>query len=156
VAACLVLHGGDLPRNFVRTEAAGSAQSYRVEFARPTTVTGLQEGPLAIVSTAAMYPNAAAARNAQRHPLPRGAAELEVGYALGGGAREWVVQLGSALGALLRYTLEWREGRVDASIVVIGRVGVVSAADLAPLARTQEARIVRAATPGRRSSPRRS
>jgi len=37
--------------------------------------------------------------------------------------------------------LVWREHDVDASIVVTGRVGVVSAADVAPLARRQEARI---------------
>jgi hypothetical protein len=42
---------------------------------------------------------------------------------------------------VLHYVLIWREHTVDASIVVTGRVGVVSAADLAPLARRQEARI---------------
>jgi hypothetical protein len=42
---------------------------------------------------------------------------------------------------MLRYVLIWRERNVDAAITVTGRVGVVSAADLAPLARRQEARI---------------
>jgi hypothetical protein len=85
--------------------------------------------------------------------VPRHTAGLAVGYRLGDAAHEYVVQLGSALGALLRYTIVWREGSVDASVTVTGRVGVVSAADLAAPARAQQARIVRAATRARRSCP---
>src|ERR671929_626664 len=157
-AACLVLHAADLPPGFVKEQAARSAAGYRVEYARPTTATGLQEGPLAITSSAAVYGDAAAARAALRRTEPHGTAGLRVGYRVGDEAHEYVVQLGSALGALLRYSLFWRDGRVDASVTVIGRVGVVSSADLAPLARAQEARILgvvhaTAATPARRSSP---
>ncbi len=47
----------------------------------------------------------------------------------------------SGLGTMLQYVLIWRERNVDASIVLTGRVGVVSAADVAPLARRQQARI---------------
>jgi hypothetical protein len=42
---------------------------------------------------------------------------------------------------MLQYRLLWRERNVDASIEITGRVGVVSAADVAPLARRQDARI---------------
>jgi len=149
-AAILVLHAGDLPHGFVRHHAGGSAASYTVEFARPTTVTGLQEGPLLIESSAVRETSVAAAHSALRHAVPRGAPTLEVGYRLGDEAREYVVELRSTVGALLRYTLVWRDVSVFASVVVIGRVGVVSAADLAPLVRAQEARI-KAATRARRS-----
>ena len=47
----------------------------------------------------------------------------------------------SGVGTLLRYVLIWRERNVDASIVVTGRVGVVSAAEVAPLVLRQDARI---------------
>jgi hypothetical protein len=152
-AACLVLHAGDLPPGFVREQAEGSAASYRVAFARLTTATGLQEGPLAITSSAAVYPDAPTARLALRRSAPHGTAGLEVGYRLGDEAHEYVVQLGSAFGALLRYSLFWRDGRVDGSVSVTGRVGVVSSADLAPLARAQEARIASSVRPeaGRRT-----
>jgi hypothetical protein len=152
-AALLVLHTGDLPHGFVRHHAAGSAVRYTVEFVRPTTATGLQDGPLLIESTAERRRNVAAAHAAVRQAVPRGVATLDVDYRLGDEAREYVVQLGSTVGALLRYTLVWRDASVLASIVVVGRVGVVSAADLAPLARAQEARI-KAATRARRSCPR--
>jgi hypothetical protein len=155
-AALLTLHAGDLPHGFARTEASGTAGAYRVEFARPTTATGLQDGPLAIFSSAAVHGDAAAARTALRRSIPRGVAGLAVGYRLGDEAHEYVVQLGSSVGALLRYTLAWRDGPFDASVTVVGRVGVVSAADLAPLARAQEARMVTAARRARRSCPRRS
>jgi hypothetical protein len=39
------------------------------------------------------------------------------------------------------YILIWRERNVDATIVITGRLGIVSAFDLAPLAHRQEARI---------------
>jgi hypothetical protein len=149
-AAILVLHTGDVPHGFVRHQAGGSAASYTVEFVRPTTLTGLQEGPLLIESSAVRKTSAAAAHSALRHSVPRGAPTLAVGYRVGDEAREYVVELGSTVGALLRYTLVWRDASVFASVVVVGRVGVVSAADLAPLVRAQEARI-KAATRARRS-----
>jgi hypothetical protein len=154
VAAALALHPGDLHGNFARAHAAGSASSYRVEFARVNGAAGLQDGPLEIDSTAVVYPGPAGARAALRRAVPRNVAGLAVGYPRGDEAHEYVVQLGSALGALLRYTIVWRDGAVAASVTVTGRVGVVSAADLAPPARAQEARIVRAATRARRSCPR--
>jgi uncharacterized protein YfiM (DUF2279 family) len=153
LAASLALHPADLPHAFAATHATGSATSYRVEFARVNGAAGLQEGPLEIDSTAVVYPGQAAARAALRRAVPRHTAGLAVGYRLGDAAHEYVVQLGSALGALLRYTIVWREGSVDASVTVTGRVGVVSAADLAAPARAQQARIVRAATRARRSCP---
>jgi hypothetical protein len=140
----------------VRTEAAGSSAGSRVEFARPTTATGLQEGPLVIASSATIYRDRATAHAALRRPIPQGAASVAVDYRLGDEAHEYVVQLGSVAGALLRYTVHWRNGSVDQSVVVIGRVGVVSAADLAPLARAQEARVLKAATSARHSCPSRS
>jgi hypothetical protein len=152
-AAALALHAGDLPHGFVRTYAAGSSASYHVEFARATTATGLQDGPLAVLSSAHLYGDARAAHAALLRSIPRGTAGLAVGYRVGSEAREYVVQLGSTLGTLLRYTLVWRDGTVDASVTVIGRVGVVSAADLAAPARAQEARIVTAARRARRSCP---
>jgi hypothetical protein len=155
-AASLALHPADLPHAFARTHSVGSVSRYRVEYARVNGAAGLQEGPLEIDSTAVVYAGPAAARAALRRAAPLHAAGLAVGYPLGDAAHEFVVQLGSALGALLRYTIVWREGRVDASVTVTGRVGVVSAADLAPPARAQEARIVRAATRARRSCPPRS
>ena len=154
--AALALHAGDLPHGFVRTHVAGSSASYRVEFARATTAAGLQDGPLAVLSSAAVYGSRTAAHAALQRSIPRGAAGLAVGYRVASEAHEYVVQLGSALGALLRYTLVWRDGTIDASVTVIGRVGVVSAADLAAPARAQEARIVTAATRARRSCPGRS
>jgi hypothetical protein len=57
------------------------------------------------------------------------------------GGPQWVRQGESGLGTMLQYVLIWRERNVDASIVLTGRVGVVSAADVAPLARRQETRI---------------
>jgi hypothetical protein len=148
-----VLQTADLPHGFGPTYADGSVSHYRVEYARLNGAAGLQEGPLEIDSTAAVYAGAAAARAALRRAVPRNVAGLAVGYRLGDAAREYVVQLGSALGALLRYTIVWRDGAVEASVTVTGRVGVVSAADLAPPARAQETRIVRAATRARRSCP---
>lgn len=153
VAASLALHPGDLGGKFARTQAGGSVARYHVAFSRVNGAAGLQEGPLEIDSTVVVYPGQGAARAALRRAVPRNTAGLAVGYRLGDAAHEYVVQLGSALGALLRYTIVWREGTVDASVSVTGRVGVVSAADLAAPARAQEARIVRAATRGRRSCP---
>lgn len=156
VAASLVLHPGDIHGRFARTHAGGSTTSYRVEFARVAGAAGLQDGPLEVDGTATVYAGQAAAKAALRRAVPHHTAGLAVGYRLGDAAHEYVVQLGSALGALLRYTIVWRDGTVDASVTVTGRVGVVSAADLAAPARAQEARIVRAATRARRSCPPRS
>jgi len=156
LAASLTLHSADLPHGFTRTNAGGSPSSYHVDFARATSAAGLQEGPLEVESRAAVYPAPAGAHAALRRAIPKSAAGLAVGYRLGDEAHEYVVQLGSAVGALLRYTIVWREGVVEASVTVIGRVGVVSAADLAPPARAQQKRILRAATPARRSCPQRS
>ena len=109
-----------------------------------------------IASSATIYRDRATAHTALRRSTPHGAAGLAVDYRLGDEAQGYVVQLGSVVGALLRYTVLWRNGSVDESLVVIGRVGVVSAADLAPLARAQEARTLKAATSARRSCRSRS
>jgi len=147
IAAALVLHRADLPPGFrtgtaVASRLAGGSAGCRVVYSRATTAAGLQEGPLQIQSAAVRYPSAAAARTAfARTPAPRGTARLALDYRIGAQARQYVSENESGFGQLLEYWLVWREGAVEASLLVIGRVGVVSAADLAPLARAQERRI---------------
>jgi hypothetical protein len=125
----------------------GRLGGYRVEFTRAATAKGLQEGALAIQSSASVYRTAAGAHAAfaydHKHLVPRGTARIALGFRLGDEASEYVSQNASGVGDLLEYTLVWRERNVLASLVVIGRVGVVSAADVAPLARSQDRRIRR-------------
>jgi hypothetical protein len=125
----------------------GRLDGYRVELTRAATATGLQEGPLAIQTSASVYRTAAGAHAAfaydRKHLVPRGTARIALGFRLGDEASEYVSQNASGVGDLLEYTLVWRERNVLASLVVIGRVGVVSAADLAPLASAQDRRIRR-------------
>jgi hypothetical protein len=98
-----------------------------------------------VKSAASVYRSAAGARAAfsyaRHHLVPRGYAPLALGFAVGQEARQWVSQGASLFGTMLHYLLIWRERNVDASIVITGRVGVVSAYDVAPLARRQQHRI---------------
>ena len=123
----------------------GRLGGYEVDFRRRVRPGGLQEGPLAISSSASVYRGASGAHGAfvyaGRHLVPRGYAPLALGFAIGEEAKQWVGEGESGVGTVLRYVLIWRDRTVDASIVVTGRVGVVSAFDIAPLARRQEARI---------------
>jgi len=123
----------------------GRVDGYQVDFRRPARPGTLQDGPLEVTSSASVYRSESGGRvafaYARRHFVPAGYAPLALGFALGEEAYQWVSQGESGVGTLLRYVLIWRERTVDAAIVVTGRVGVVSAADVAPLARRQEARI---------------
>ena len=122
---------------------------YEITFTRRVRPGGLQDGPLAVQSSVSVYRGERGARAsfayAGKHLVPAGYVPLALGFAVGDEARQWVRQGESGFGTLLQYLLMWREANVDASLVLTGRVGVVSAADVAPLARRQEARI-RAAT----------
>lgn len=165
-AAKLVLRRGDLGRAYsgrgeqvdnadaarggppglaARLARWGRTAGYEVDFTRLAGPGTLQEGPLEVKSSASVYRGERGARTAfafaRRHLVPAGYVLLPLGFAVGEEARQWVSQGESALGTMLRYVLIWRDRDVDAAIVVTGRVGVVSAADLAPLARRQEARI---------------
>ena len=165
----LLLRSADLPAGFagggaavVRVSNAAAARDgppgflhelrrwhrvvgYRIVFSRPASATGLQEGPLEIRSSASVYESATGAKAAlaytRLHLVPEGTARIALGFPLGDGALEYVSQNASTIGALLVYTVIWRERRVVASVVVVGRVGVVSAADVAPLAQRQDRRI---------------
>jgi len=121
----------------------GRIDGYEVDFTRRTG--SLQDGPLEIKSAANVYRSTAGARTAfayaRVHLVPRGYVPLALGVPLGDEARQWVSQGESGLGTLLSYVVIWREHNVDASIVLTGRVGVVSAADIAPLAQKQDSRI---------------
>jgi hypothetical protein len=120
----------------------GRVTGFEVDFTRPARQATLQDGPLEVRSSASVYRSATGARAAfayaRGHLVPNGYVPLALGFAVGEEARQWV---SGDLGTMLRYVLIWRERTVGAAIVVTGRVGVVSAADLAPLARRQEARI---------------
>ncbi len=123
----------------------GRIGGYEVDFTRRASPAALQDGPLEIKSSASVYRNKTGARAAfayaRRHLVPRGYVPLVLGFAIGEEARQWVSQDESGLGTLLEYIVIWREDNIDASIVLTGRVGVVSAADIAPLAHKQESRI---------------
>ena len=123
----------------------GRIAGYQVDFARSAGPAALQDGPLEIQSSASVYRSEGGARlsfaYARRHLVPAGYAPLALAFAVGDEARQWVSQGQSGLGTVLHYVLIWRDRNVDAAIVVTGRVGVVSAADIAPLARRQQARI---------------
>ena len=118
---------------------------YQVDFTRRASLATLQNGPLGVESSASVYGSTSGARAAfnyaRRHLVPVGYVPLALGFAVGEQARQWVRQAASGLGAMLQYLLVWRERNSDASIIVTGRIGVVSAVDLAPLARRQEAHI---------------
>lgn len=118
---------------------------YEADFTRRITPATLQNGPLEVKSSASVYRGEAGARAAlaygRRHLVPAGYAPLALGFKVGDDARQWVSQGESGVGTLLRYVVIWRERNVDASVVLTGRVGVVSAFDVAPLARRQDARI---------------
>ncbi len=126
----------------------GRIGGYEVEFTRSVNAATLQDGPLVVRSSASVYRSEtgahAAFAYARRHFVPAAYAPLALGFSVGEEARQWVEQGGSSVGTLLQYVLIWRERNIDASIVLTGRVGVVSAFDVAPLARRQEARIQRA------------
>jgi hypothetical protein len=164
--AVLVLHRADVGRAFTgrgqRVDNANAARGgppglaarlarwgrvdgYDVEFFRSVGPATLQDGPVTIESSASVYAGRAGAHAAfaytRQHLVPAGYVPLALGFTIGVDARQWVRQGASGLGTLLQYLLVWREGRIVASIVVTGRVGVVSAADVAPLARRQDARI---------------
>jgi hypothetical protein len=123
----------------------GRIGGYEVDLTRRANPATLQDGPLEIKSSASVYRNKTGARAAfayaRRHLVPRSYVPLALGFAVGEEARQWVSQGESGLGTLLEYILIWREANIDASIVLTGRVGVVSAADVAPLAHKQESRI---------------
>jgi hypothetical protein len=121
----------------------GRIDGYEVDFTRHTGT--LQDGPLELKSSASVYRRTAGARTAfayaRLHLVPRGYVPLALGVRLGDEARQWVSQDESGVGTLLEYIVIWRTRNVDASIALTGRVGVVSAADIAPLARKQDLRI---------------
>jgi hypothetical protein len=77
----------------------------------------------------------AAIAYARQHLVPVGYVPLALGFSVGEEARQWVSQGESGLGTMLHYVLIWRERNIDAAIAITGRVGVVSAFDVAPLAR---------------------
>jgi len=129
----------DVPRPLRR----GRIDGHEVVFTRTTG--SLQDGPLQVQSGAGVYRTGSEAHAAiaysARQLVPAGYVPLQLGFAIGRDARQWVRQGEAGVGTVLQYLLIWREHDVDASIVITGRVGVVSAADVAPLARRQEARI---------------
>jgi hypothetical protein len=143
-SAC-VLRRSDVGPAFTASGAPAGADGYRVDFTRRTG--SLQDGPLFVRSSANVYRSAVGAHLAlvdAARRVPAGYVSLPPGFSVGREAHQWVRQGESGVGAMLQYMLVWRERNVDASIVVTGRVGVVSAADMAPLARRQEARIRKA------------
>jgi hypothetical protein len=126
----------------------GRVTGYEIDFTRLANAATLQDGPLAVHSSASVYRSRAGAHAAFAYApgqlVPGGYAPLPLGFAIGEEARQWVSQAASGFGTLLHYVLIWRERDVDASITITGRVGVVSAFDVASLARRQEARILAA------------
>jgi len=134
------------PRGFAaKLDIWGRVGGYEVDFTRRITAATLQNGPLEVKSSASVYRTVIGARAAltygRRQLIPAGYAPLAVSFRVGQDAHQWVSQGESGVGTLLRYVLIWRERNVDASIVVTGRVGVVSAAEVAPLVLRQDARI---------------
>jgi hypothetical protein len=140
-----VLRQTDVGAAFTASGAPAGVNGYAVVFTRRSG--SLQDGPLFVRSSANVYRSARGAREAlarsARH-VASGYVPLPLGFSVGQEAHQWVRQGESGVGAMLQYLVVWREHNVDASIVITGRVGVVSAADAAPLARRQDARIRRA------------
>ncbi len=168
--AQLVLRLGDLPRGFAVSQAGtgsvddaqaaeggppglraklerwGRLGGYRVRFARPVSLATMQEGPFEIRSEATVYRSergAAAALAYTARLVPKSFVPLPMGFELGQQARQYVVSTSAYGLESLGYVVIWREGRVDASISLTGRLGVVSVGDLAPFAKKQDARIRR-------------
>ena len=133
-----------------RLAAWGKESGCEADLVLPISAKGLQEGPLEVISSATVYRSRAGARvafaYASRSLVPAGYGKIPVGFGLGDAAHEWVRQGSSGLGAMLVYFVLWRERDVNASILIVGRVGVVSEGSLELLARPQERRI-RAALP---------
>jgi hypothetical protein len=131
-----------LPARLARLGKTGGC---RVDLVVPVTAKGLQEGPLEVISSASVYDGTAGARAAfayaARSLVPAGYGSLALGFGLADAAREWVRLGASGYGTMLVYLLLWRDRNVVASLLVVGRVGVVSAGTLEPLARPQELRI---------------
>jgi hypothetical protein len=131
-----------LPARLARLGKTGGC---RVDLVVPVTAKGLQEGPLEVISSASVYDGTAGARAAfayaARSLVPAGYGSLALGFGLADAAREWVRLGAIGYGTMLVYLLLWRDRNVVASLLVVGRVGVVSAATLEPLARPQELRI---------------
>ena len=128
-----------LPARLARLGRTGGC---RVDLVVPVTAKGLQEGPLEVISSASVYVATAGARAAfayaARSLVPAGYGSLALAFGLADEAREWVRLGSSGDGAMLVYLLLWRDRNVVASLLVVGRVGVVSAGTLEPLARPQE------------------
>jgi hypothetical protein len=143
--------GDRVPAGLVKRLAGlGRIGGRQVDLVRAATAAGLQEGPLELVSSASVYSSAAGAHAGfvfARSLVPRYYAPVGVDYPLGDEAHEWVRQGSSSVGAILVYFVLWRDRTVVASLAVVGRVGVVSAADVAPAARAQQARILAALGP---------
>jgi hypothetical protein len=123
----------------------GKIGGCQVDLVRRLSAAALQEGPLEVVSSASVYRTGSGARAAfayaRRSLVPAAYAPLPLGFRLGQEARQYVRGGPSAVGTLLVYLVVWRQRNVNASLVIVGRVGVVSAFDVAPLARRQEAHI---------------
>ena len=123
----------------------GKESGCEADLVLPLTARGLQEGPLEVISSSTVYRTNAGARAsfayAAHRLVPVDYAELPLAFSLADGAREWVRQGTSRVGTMLVYFLLWRDRNINASILVVGRVGVVSAASLEPLAVPEERRI---------------
>lgn len=153
--AALVLRLGDLPRGFAvspigtgSVRVPGAAAAYRVRFSRSVGLATMLEGPFDVRSEAVVYSSERGAEAALAHTtrslIPRSFVPLPMGFRLGRQAHQYVVETNAYGAASLGYLVLWREGPVDASISLTGRLGVVSVGDLAPFARKQDARIRRA------------
>jgi hypothetical protein len=139
-SAC-VLRRSDVGAAFSARGAPVGSHGYEVVLTRRTG--SLQDGPLEVQSAATVYSSARTAHTAFVSPrrLPVGYVPLPLGFSVGQEARQWVRQGEAGVGTVLQYMLVWRSRNVDASIVITGRLGVVSAADVEPLAWRQQARI---------------
>ena len=163
--AALVLRLGDLPQGFSVSRADtgpvdvppalagklrlwGRLGGYRVRFSRPVSVATMQEGPFEIRSEATVYRSRRGAEAAltytTRSLIPKPFVPLPMGFPLGRQAHQYVVETSAYGVESLGYLVVWREGRVDASVSLTGRLGAVSVGDLAPFAKKQDTRIRRA------------
>jgi hypothetical protein len=134
-----------LPGYGARLARWGRLEGYDIVFGRRVGPATLQDGPILVESSASLYRGPGGAHSAftytRQHFVPPGYVPLQLGFAIGQEARQWVRQGEAGVGTVLQYLVIWRERNVDASIIVTGRVGVVSAADPAPLARAQDRHI---------------
>jgi len=165
--AALVLRLSDLPIGFLQVSDSGTVSNagaadgggpallarlsrwgrtvgYESHFIRVRPQRGIPEGPVEIRSLASVYRTATGAAAsfayARRFLVPTSFSPLALGFTIGDAARQYVG--GGLSGESLVYILIWRKGRVNASLVLSGRLGELSAGDVAPLARAQQARIV--------------